>query len=199
MNDVIKLKDGTLIDTKSGKRVTKQTEVEKAMTAVVAATPAAEFNVSRRRYLDELPAKPELMNPLAVILMYRMFGLHDDDIAYLVSVDVERIQMLADTPEYTKLREVILTNVREFDQDIVRKTLNKNAILAAQSIANVLSNDEASIGEQLSAAKDILDRTGNRPVDVVEHRHSVNGGLVIRVVKQANAVDLPTIDMEPVN
>jgi hypothetical protein len=46
----------------------------------------------------------------------------------------------------------------------------------------------------MSAARDILDRSGHRPADVVEHRHRMDGGLVIEVVRR-DAVSVPTIDM----
>lgn len=198
-DNVIKLHDGTLINTTTGKRFKPQSDIEKAMTVISKNEEVADFVVPKRRYLDELPAKAELMNPIAVVLMYRLFGMHDDDIAYLISVPVEKIQALADMPEFAKLREVILGNIREFDQDLVRKTLNKNSIIAANAIVGMLSDEDASPGERLSAAKDILDRTGNRPADIVEHRHSINGGLNIRIIKQAAVSELPIIDMEPVN
>jgi hypothetical protein len=46
----------------------------------------------------------------------------------------------------------------------------------------------------MAAARDILDRSGHRPSDVVEHRHRMDGGLVIEIVRR-DAV-LPIIDMD---
>jgi hypothetical protein len=47
----------------------------------------------------------------------------------------------------------------------------------------------------MAAAKDVLDRSGHRPSDVVEHRHRMDGGLVIEIVKRDGA-QMPVIDME---
>ena len=44
------------------------------------------------------------------------------------------------------------------------------------------------------AAKDVLDRAGQRPVDVVEHRHKMEGGLTIEYVEKKD--DIPTIDVD---
>jgi hypothetical protein len=46
-----------------------------------------------------------------------------------------------------------------------------------------------------SAAKDILDRAGHRPVDVIDHRHTLEGSLVIQYVEPTK--DIPTIDITP--
>ena len=46
--------------------------------------------------------------------------------------------------------------------------------------------DAGSRTDRMSAARDILDRSGHRPADVVEHRHRVDGGLVIEYVKRGS-------------
>ena len=48
---------------------------------------------------------------------------------------------------------------------------------------------------QKSAAKDILDRAGHRPVDVSEQRIRVDGGLRIEYIQKSK--DIPTIDITP--
>ena len=63
---------------------------------------------------------------------------------------------------------------------------------AAQTMFNLLdSENEATRG---SAAKDVLDRAGQRPVDVVEHRHKMEGGLTIEYVEKKK--DIPTIEVD---
>tara|TARA_R110000803_G_scaffold118785_1_gene187133 strand:- start:508 stop:705 length:198 start_codon:yes stop_codon:yes gene_type:complete len=50
---------------------------------------------------------------------------------------------------------------------------------------------------QLAAAKDILDRDGHRPADIVEHRHTIEGGLQIEYVdrKATNVLDGINVDI----
>jgi hypothetical protein len=47
----------------------------------------------------------------------------------------------------------------------------------------------------MTAAKDVLDRAGQRPVDIIEHRHKMEGGLTIEYVDKKD--DIPTIDITP--
>jgi len=51
----------------------------------------------------------------------------------------------------------------------------------------------------LAAAKDILDRTNNRPVDVHEHRLMVDGGLRVEIIKRTPDNEMPTLDLEVSN
>ena len=64
---------------------------------------------------------------------------------------------------------------------------------AATTVVGLLNSDNETT--QLSAAKDILDRAGHRPVDVIEHRHKMEGGLTIEYVEKKD--DIPTIDITP--
>ena len=63
---------------------------------------------------------------------------------------------------------------------------------AADVMFELLDSDsEATKG---AAAKDVLDRAGQRPIDVIEHRHKMEGGLTIEYVEKKD--DIPTIDVE---
>jgi hypothetical protein len=55
--------------------------------------------------------------------------------------------------------------------------------------------EEGTRADRMAAARDILDRSGHRPSDVVEHRHRMDGGLVIEIVRRDGAV-VPTIEMD---
>ena len=47
---------------------------------------------------------------------------------------------------------------------------------------------------RMSAAKDVLDRAGQRPADVIEHKHKMEGGLTIEYVEKKD--DIPTINID---
>ena len=67
---------------------------------------------------------------------------------------------------------------------------------AANIVVNTMNNPEIGINTRMSAANNVLDRAGHRPVDVVEHRHRVEGGLKIEYVKKEDQ-NIPTIDITP--
>jgi hypothetical protein len=133
------------------------------------------------------------MNAVGVILCYTLYGLDDEEIAIatgLTSVQVGRIKV---SDPYTQMHETIVRTVLDSETDVVRDLLSKNATRAASVMVEAL--DAGSRGDRMAAARDILDRSGHRPADVVEHRHRVDGGLVIEYVKRGIA-DVPTIEME---
>ena len=56
--------------------------------------------------------------------------------------------------------------------------------------------DQANgVGTRMAAAKDVLDRAGHRPADVIEHKHSLEGGLTIEYIDHKD--EIPTIDITP--
>ena len=58
-----------------------------------------------------------------------------------------------------------------------------------------MMDEEGALG--FAAAKDILDRAGHRPADVVEHRHRLDNSLQIEIIrKDENTASLPVIDAE---
>jgi hypothetical protein len=59
----------------------------------------------------------------------------------------------------------------------------------------VLDDDDVGVLTKMTAAKDVLDRAGQRPVDIIEHRHKMEGGLTIEYVDKKD--DIPTIDITP--
>ena len=72
--------------------------------------------------------------------------------------------------------------------------VSSSKLAANKMVAMVNSSNEATA---LSAAKDILDRGGHRPADVVEHRLRVDGGLKIEIVRKDASSSFPTIDVKP--
>ena len=63
---------------------------------------------------------------------------------------------------------------------------------AASRMVGLMNSESESI--QIAAAKDILDRAGQRPADVVEHRHRMENSLRIEVVKKDSLEDIPVIE-----
>lgn len=190
----IKLADGTLIDPSNGKRI-KQVSKEATAIEALQANEAVDF-APTRHYLDELPASPKMLNSVIVVMGYKIFGLSDDDVAHTLNITPEQVSSVVSSDIYQRFFTSILQNVRDHDQDLVRRALNKGALSAAESLVQIMGDEDAKDNDRISAANSILDRTGNRPVDVIEHRHRVEGGLSIRIIEEKQD-DLPVIDLTP--
>jgi hypothetical protein len=137
---------------------------------------------------------PRTMNAIGVILSYTMFGLDDSEIAIATSLSVEQIGKIKVGDAYTQMHQAIVKTVLDSETDVVRELLAKNAKRAAGVMVEAL--EVGSRSDRISAAKDVLDRAGHRPADIVEHRHRMDGGLVIEIVRKDTS-SAPTIEMEP--
>jgi hypothetical protein len=154
---------------------------------------AQQMIASTRRKISDLPEVPRAMNAIGVILSYTMFGLDDGEIAIATGLPIAQIGKIKMSDPYTQMYDAIVRTVLDNETDVVRELLAKNAKSAAMVMVEAL--DAGTRSDRMAAAKDILDRSGHRPSDVVEHRHRVDGGLVIEIVRRDGSNVPPTIDM----
>jgi hypothetical protein len=145
-----------------------------------------------RRKVADLPAVPKTMNAVGAILTYSMFGMDDEETAIATGLSIEQIGRIKVSDPYSQMYDAVVRRVLDSETDVVRELIAKHARDAAVVMVDGLNSGSRT--DRISAAKDILDRSGHRPVDVVEHRHRVDGGLVIEYVRRDDHV-APTIDM----
>ena len=146
-----------------------------------------------RRKLADLPEVPKTMNAVGAILAYTLFGMDDEEIAIATKLTIEQIGRLKVGDAYSQMHEAIVRTIVDSETDVVRDMLAKNARNAAATMVEALQAGNRS--DRMAAARDILDRSGHRPADIIEHRHRVDGGLVIEYIKRGSE-DVPVIDME---
>lgn len=145
-----------------------------------------------RRKLSELPEVPRTMNAIGVVLSYTLFGLGDEEIAIATSLTVEQVGRIKMSDPFTQMHDTVVRSVLDAETGVVRDLLQRKAHDAAQVMVAALA--EGTRADRISAARDILDRSGHRAADVVEHRHRMDGGLVIEIVKRDTS-EVPTIDV----
>lgn len=149
--------------------------------------------IRARRKVADLPDSPKVMNAVAVVLGHTLFGLDDDSISEVTGWTIAQVDRIKKSDPYTQMYDAVVRSVMDAETDVVREFIAKNAKGAAQVMVEALG--AGTRADRMAAARDILDRSGHRPADVVEHRHSVDGGLVIEYVKR-ETTQMPTIDME---
>ena len=135
------------------------------------------------------------MNTISVILSYTLFGISDDDISNIISLPIEQVVNIKKLDAYGELQTQFVKNIVESDLSDVRGMFVQQSRGAANVMFSAMNNEENGITTRMTAAKDVLDRAGQRPVDVVEHRHRMEGGLTIEYVEKKD--DIPTIDITP--
>lgn len=189
-NEPLKLADGRIVLPNG--MIGKAEEPQPELVEVPTNTEAQRLVVAARRKLSELPELPRAMNTVSVVLSYSMFGLDDDEIAIATNLSVDQIGRIKVGDAYTQMHDAIVRSILDSETEVVRDVFTKNASKAAKVVVAAL--DEGTRADRMAAARDILDRSGHRPSDVVEHRHRMDGGLVIEIVRR-DAV-LPIIDMD---
>lgn len=181
------LADGTKIDPIDGAVVKDEELVSVPNTEDI----KREIVASRKR-ISDLPVPPSQMNTLSVIISYTLFGISDEDMSNVLSVPLDQLQRIKETDAYLDLYEQFVKNIMESDLANVRGLFVQKSRTAADVMFDLLNSEsEATKG---TAAKDILDRAGHRPADVVEHRHKMEGGLTIKYVDGKD--ETPPIDMD---
>ena len=151
---------------------------------------AQELIIETRRKLVDLPEPPEKMNAVALVLAYHVYGLSDGEIGVAVGVNQEQVTAIRMTDAFTQMQDALVTQWGKSQGAGVRQILSQKAITAANKMTSLLESERE--GTRMAAAKDILDRAGHRPVDTIEHKHSLEGGLTIEYIQRS---ELPVIDV----
>lgn len=182
------LADGTVIDMLTGRPVRQSRSI------VVPTHQEAVREVTRvRKRVHDLPEAPAKMNAISLVAMYHMFGLSDMDVAYVTGLTEAQVGNIKKLDAYTQMMQTIAEGVAKADVDHVRNTIESHALAAVETVVDVMNSEDEKA--RLVAAKDILDRAGHRPADVVEHKHKLEGGLTIEYITKDTNSSIPVIDV----
>jgi hypothetical protein len=204
-NEPLKLADGTLVYpdkrvvTPSGKAHIAggedlRRESSERMVAVPTHYEARKLIINAKRRITDLPETPKTMNTVNVVLLYSMYGLDDFDISVATGLTEHQVGQIKMLDAFQQMRQSLIDTVLTAELDDLRQMLQQKARMALNEQLRLLEDGKQEV--RFAAAKDILDRAGMRPVDVVEHRHKMEGGLRI-IVEERNADNTPMVDITP--
>jgi len=191
-NEPLVLADGTKIDPSTGRPIREQPLV------LIPSPGEAQRIVARaRKSVTELPLPPKQLSGVALVAFYTLFGLNDQDISIALenSLTIEQIERIRSLDAYIDFMETAKANIVHTESDTVREMFQTHAANAATKIITLAQSENDVLA--FSASKDVLDRAGHRPADVVEHRHKMEDALnIVYIEKKANE-DVPMIDITP--
>lgn len=192
-DEVLKLADGTIVHPDGS-----TTNPNKRPRIEIPSNSSAQRTVTRAaRRLADLPALPMALNTISIVLVYSLWGLSETDIAVATNLTEQQVTNIKSQDAYSKMQSEMIDNIRKSDEDNVRALINEHANTAVTNVVNLMSSEDDKIS--LAASKDILDRAGHRPADIVEHRHSMVDPLRIEIVRKdgSSANAIPMIDITP--
>ena len=191
-NEPLVLADGTSIDPTTGESIEKDDDIIEVPTH----SEAQNIVTTARRRLADIPTPPKRMNTIGVICFYELMGIMPFEIAYALNMTETQVKNIQSNAEYTQMRSDIVKGILQAESTDLQDQFVKASRKAFDRVYRIAtkSGDEK---HALAASRDILDRGGFRPADVIDHRHSMAGGLQIEYVNKDVSSAFPTIDITP--
>lgn len=188
----LKLADGRLVYPNG--EIVDPTQAHDEYVEIPTNREATQLVLSARRKLSDLPAVPRTMNTISIILSYTLFGLDDIEIALATGLTETQVGGIKMQPAFTEMHETVVGSIIAAETDNVRELFVKHSRKAVNTLVSVLDRSKSEVNK-IAVARDLLDRAGHRPADVVEHRHKMDGGLTIEIITRDSKA-IPTIDIE---
>lgn len=139
-----------------------------------------------RHKIDELPIQDSKMNTISVILSYYLFGLNTYDISVMTKIPEDQIKNIIMLPAFDEMVQKVTKAILEKDTDDVRNFISQQSKKAATKVVQIMETAPAKYA--LAAAQDLLDRSGHRPIDTVEHINKMDGELrIVHITKDERA------------
>lgn len=145
-----------------------------------------------KRTLADIDVDFARMNVVMLVASYTLWGLDSYAISRVLNVTINKVEALQQSDQYTRVQKELIEAMRYAEAATVHGYLTAKSHAAARVVASSLTGPSHDL--RLSAAKDILDRSGFRPVDRVEHVHKFEDELRIRYVQ--DDAHVPTIDLD---
>ena len=190
--DPLRLADGRLVYPNGN--IVDPSLKEEVLVEIPTNREATRLIVSARKKLADLPDVPKTMNTVGVVLSYSLFGLDDFEIALATGMTEGQVAMIKRHDAFTQMQANVIATILDSETASVRELFQQNSRAAVDKMLGILENSKSETNK-LIVARDILDRAGHRPADVVEHRHKMEGGLTIEYIQREDKV-MPVIDME---
>lgn len=192
------LADGRVVDPVTGAVRKPPSDEDHAIDAMLEVPRNEDLKLrtaAMERRLADLPLPVERMHGLSVILSYSLFGLNEEDIAVATGLRIEQVVQVMMSDAYVTLKRAVVENIQTADMSDIRAAIHMNARRGLVVADEILR--DGSEGAKVAILKDMLDRDGHRPVDVVEHRMKMEGGLRVEIVRKNENVDVDVnIDLE---
>lgn len=171
---ILKLADGTEINTATGKRVEKIEPVVEDSSAPALFEPA-----SSERKLEDLPTNPQQMNVIGAVLSYVFIGLPTFDICMALGCSAEQLEAIMASEAYDRTRALIIESFVRGQTNTAREILSTGAIQSARQVIEIATKSKNE-QNRLKAADLVLKATGVSGDDI---NSAMSQGLVIKVIK----------------
>lgn len=201
------LANGLVIDTRTGQAILPSTSPEsviqqqtaKYKQTQTAATVRGRDRSNRvvRRGLVDLPADSKAVTTAGVVWLYFTLGINDAEIADATGLKLSQVDMIKGLQLFTQLDQLVKDNIAAMTSDNVQKRIDALAAGALDKLEDLVDDEDTRPATKSRILMNMLDRGGFSPKQVLEHRHSLEGGLTIRHIREvAQPKTMPSIDVD---
>jgi hypothetical protein len=201
------LANGLVIDTRTGQAIIPTTSPDAVIHQQTARTKqTAEQTVVRgrdrnnrpvRRSVVDLPADTKAVTTAGVVWLYFTLGINDAEIAEATGLKLSQVDMIKGLQLFQQLDHLIKDNIATLQSDDVQKRIERMSGKALDGLEDILEDDETKPATKARVYMNMLDRGGFSPKQVMEHKYSLEGGLVIRHIREiAQPKHMPSIDVD---
>jgi len=202
------LANGLVIDTKTGQAILPSTspdavinqQAKKYKQSAQATTVRGRDRNNRavRRGLVDLPADSKAVTTCGVVWLYFTLGINDAEIAEATGLKLSQVDMIKGLQLFQQLDTLLKDNIAALTSDSVQKRIDAMSASALDKLEDLVEDEETRPATKARVLMNMLDRGGFSPKQVMEHRHSMEGGLIIRHIREvAQPKQMPTIDVTP--
>lgn len=203
---LLRLRDGTMIDPETREPVAsplqedspKSEDHNDGYVPPPASPLELDIVAQDRKSIMDLTLTPPQMAMVNNVLVLTLWGMPDDEIATCSSCSVDNVQQIRGLDEYASMKQSLTIGLYAAVNETVQGKLTLASLTATDRVVETLEANSTEL--RLAAAKDVLDRSGFRPADRVEHVHTIGNDaeLTIRVTRDSDKDKIPTIDLETV-
>ena len=136
-------------------------------------------NLAVRKMLADFPAEPKLISSVGLVWFYFHLGIPEYEISSALGITEDQILHIKGLKLFSELDKRIRENQAVLAQSDITESIGRLAPRAMNKLNEIM---ETSEDENLQAkiASNMLDRAGYGAKSLVEHRVTVDGGLIIR-------------------
>ena len=203
------LANGLVIDTNTGQAIIPSTSPEQVIQQQTTRNKQSAGDASIRgrdrnnrvvrRGLVDLPADTKAITTAGVVWLYFTLGINDAEIADATGLKLSQVDMIKGLQLFTQLDQLVKENISAMQSDDVQRRIDNMSGSALDKLEDLIEDEETKPATRARVLMNMLDRGGFSPKQVMEHRHSLEGGLVIRHIREvAQPKHMPTIDITPV-
>ena len=201
------LANGLIIDTTTGQAMLPNTSPETVIqqqTTKHKQTPQAATirgrdrnNRAIRRGLVDLPADSKAVTTAGVVWLYFILGINDAEIAEATGLKISQVDMIKGLQLFSQLDQLIKDNLSALQHSDVQKRIDALSSDALTKLEELVEDEDTKPATKARVLMNMLDRGGFSPKQVLEHRHSLEGGLTIRHIREiAQPKHMPSIDVD---